>query len=129
MDIVNYDKKSIVPLIVDIEWCKLSKGKGEAMLDFVELIEKQMSEKNLSVRALESIIRDRFEENARVSKSLISCYLNRTNIPTYQAAYQIAVSLDMDVEKALRVLNKDRKSHKEKIENDEFSHFLKEICS
>jgi hypothetical protein len=84
------------------------------MQDFIDLINNNMAEEGLSIRSLERKIGSIFKSEARVSKSLINLYQRRLAIPTYNAGYQLAVALGIDVKRALKALYEYRiESNKE----------------
>lgn len=90
------------------------------MPDFIDLMNEAMAKDNLSVRSLEQRIGNIFRNKARVSKSLINLYQRRVNVPTYSAAYQIAIALEMDAEEALAALFEYRKRRNEEDELREY---------
>ncbi|MFW6113495.1 MAG: hypothetical protein ACOC78_01065 [Actinomycetota bacterium] len=90
------------------------------MPDFIDLMNESMAKEGLSVRSLEKKIKDIFKKEAKVSKSLINLYQRRSNVPSYTAAYQLAIALDMDAEKALAALYEYRKQRNEEDELREY---------
>ena len=94
------------------------------MQDFIDLMNEEMNNGGLSVRVLEKRIKEIFKDEAKVSKSLINLYQRRLNVPTYTAAYQLSIALNMDAEKALAVLFEYRKK---KNEEDELREYRKTL--
>ena len=95
--------------------------------EFVELMQESMALKGVTVRGLENEIRSKYEENARVSRSSISLYLRGKSIPTFEAGFQIARALDMDIEKAMESLSNQRLDTVLADENKRYKDFLKSI--
>ena len=95
--------------------------------DFVGLLIAAMSQKGMTVRGLEKAIRSEFEEAARVSRSLVSLYLRRKVTPTYEAGYQIAKTLDMDIKKTLKSLHNTRLNEMLADEEKRFKQFLRAV--
>lgn len=95
--------------------------------DFVGLLIAAMSQKGMTVRGLEKAIRSEFGEAARVSRSLVSLYLRRKVTPTYEAGYQIAKTLDMDIKKTLKSLHNTRLNEMLADEEKRFKQFLRAV--
>ena len=96
------------------------------MGDFIDNLEGLLNKSgNVSLRDLEKKVRDRFGEDARVSKSLINNYLKRKTVPTYNAVYQLAVALDLDVKRVLANLYEYRKQCGLEKEAEAYMQFIK----
>lgn len=96
------------------------------MADFIDELETLLKKDGgASLRNLEGKVRERFGEQAKVSKSLINYYLLRKTVPTYPAIYQLAAALDLDVKKLLAKLHEYRKRCKVEEETEAYRSFLK----
>jgi len=96
------------------------------MGDFIDELEALLKKGGgASLRDLEGRVRERFGEEARVSKSLINYYLLRKTVPTYPAIYQLAVALDLDAKKLLDKLHEYRKRCRVEEEEEAYRSFLK----
>lgn len=92
--------------------------------DFVDILISTMGHTSMTVRGLESAIKSEFGKDARVSRSLVSLYLRRKATPTYEAGYQIAKTLDMDIKKTLKSLHDTRVNKMLAEEQERFKQFL-----
>lgn len=97
------------------------------MPDFIDLIKDRMEKTHVNVRGLEDLVQKQFGEEARVSRSLISLYLRRKAVPTYEAGYQIAAALGLDTQNALNRLHQQRKVSLLDLEKDGFERFKDEL--
>ena len=70
------------------------------MLKFSELIKTRREEMNLSVRALEKLLKE--QEGIDLSKTFVNFIENERKKPTYEVAYALAKVLEIDVEEAIR---------------------------
>jgi len=93
------------------------------MPDFIDLVQDRMEKANINVRGLEELVRRQFGDEARVSRSLISLYLRRKAVPTYEAGHQIAVVLDLDNKSVLESLFRYRKTTIIETETARFEQF------
>ncbi len=96
------------------------------MADFIDELEALLQKDGeVSLRALEGKVKERFGEEARVSKSLLNYYLKRKSLPSYAAIYQLAVALDLDARKLLGKLHEYRKRYRAEEEAEAYRKFLK----
>lgn len=95
------------------------------MGDFIDELEALLKKDGgASLRNLEGRVRERFGEEAKVSKSLINYYLLKKTVPTYPAIYQLAVALDLDAKKLLAKLHEYRKRCRVEEEAERYRNFL-----
>lgn len=95
------------------------------MADFIDELEALLKKDGgASLRNLEGRVRERFGEEAKVSKSLINYYLLRKTVPNYPAIYQLATALDLDVKRLLAKLHEYRKRCKVEKETEAYREFL-----
>ncbi len=95
--------------------------------ELVDLMVAVMTQKGVTIRGLENEIRNRFGEDARVSRSLISLYLRKRTTPTYEAGYQIAKALGMNIKKAMESIHHTRLDTVLADEKKRYKDFLKSI--
>lgn len=96
------------------------------MEDLPSTLKQAMEKDNISIRALENKIAERFERNQRVSRNLIHEYLTGKRAPTYEAAYVLATVLEIDTKELLTLTYLERQLNRSEAERQRFLAFCKE---